>query len=88
LALLGTVARLRAVETRIGRLAAGLCVACIVEDRSWASIAQQFDRNPETVRDWTALAIRALASVWAGRQHGPAPSRLLPGTVPRRVAAS
>jgi hypothetical protein len=85
---LGTLAQLRAVEARIGRLASALCVACIVEDRAWAWVALQCHRNPETVRDWTALAIRALAGAWAGRRGGGFPDRLTPGTPRRRVRAS
>lgn len=72
LGLVGTISRLRAVETAIGEPAAPLCFACAVEDRSWASIAAIHRRNPETVRDWTARALRALASAWAASRRPPA----------------
>lgn len=68
--LLDTISRLRAVEASIGRDAARLCIACAVEDRSWASTAATWGRNPETLRDWTAQAVRALARAWAGARRG------------------
>jgi hypothetical protein len=88
LGLLDTITRLRATETWIGRLAASLCFACVVEDRSWASIAATCHRNPETVRDWTVLALRSLAVVWAGGQRGGLDVCEPPRTARRRVRAS
>ena len=88
LALLDTIARLRAVEAAIGDLAARLCFACAVEDRSWASTAATWGRNPETLRDWTAQAVRALARAWAGAPRGPVAVSSSPGTLPPRVRAS
>jgi len=65
LAKLAAVRRLREVEATIGKLATALVVACVVTDLSWAAIARHCLRNPETVRDWTCLAIRAMAVAWA-----------------------
>jgi hypothetical protein len=72
IARLDAVARLRAVEDHIGPLATGLCIACVILDLPWAEIARTMHRNPQTVRDWTALAIRAHAAAWwgAGRRPG------------------
>jgi hypothetical protein len=44
-------------------------LACLVHDLRWAAIARFVRKNPETVRDWTVLAIRALAEAW-GTLHG------------------
>lgn len=88
LGLIDTISRLRTVEAAIGRLAAPLCFACVVEDRSWASIAAKFYRNPETVRDWTVLALRALAVAWAGGQRGGLDVCRDPPRARRRVRAS
>jgi hypothetical protein len=68
IARIATLTLLADVERRIGALATALCVACVVEDMSWAAIAALCRRNPETVRDWTALAVRTLASAWATRE--------------------
>lgn len=63
------VTKLRLVEAAIGNLAARLLLACLVHDLRWAVVARYLGRNPETVRDWTVLAIRALAEAW-GTLHG------------------
>jgi hypothetical protein len=70
LGLLDTISRLRVVHRAIGADFATLCFACAVEDRSWASTAAAWSRNPETVRDQTARAVRALAQAWAGTRRG------------------
>jgi hypothetical protein len=67
--LLATLTRLRLVEEAIGRLAADLCRCCVVHDHSWALLARHCHRNPETVRDWTALALQGLATAWGGSQE-------------------
>jgi hypothetical protein len=59
------VARVHLVELAIGSFATALVVACVVEDLSWASIGRQCQRHPETIREWTASAIRLLAAAWA-----------------------
>jgi hypothetical protein len=64
LASIASVAKLQAVEAAIGTLAADLCRACIVRDMPWAETARLTHRDPHTVRDWTVLAIRALARAW------------------------
>lgn len=64
-------AKLVAVEAAIGALATGLVVACVIEDLSWAATARFCHRNPETVRDWTVVALRALARAWGSRQDAP-----------------
>lgn len=68
--------RLRVVEDAIGRFRTALVVACVVVDLPWAVTARFSGRHPETVRDWTVLAIRALAGAWAGpgRTGGARPS--------------
>jgi hypothetical protein len=63
------VTKLRIVEAAIGSLAARLLLACLVHDLRWAAVARFLRKNPETVRDWTVLAIRALAEAW-GTLHG------------------
>jgi hypothetical protein len=63
------VTKLRLVEAAIGSLAARLLLACLVHDLRWAAIARFVRKDPQTVRDWTVLAIRALASAW-GTLHG------------------
>jgi hypothetical protein len=66
------LARLRAetivrnVTATIGPLATALVVACVIEDLAWAAIARKLGRNPETVRDWTVLSLRALCGAWEG----------------------
>jgi hypothetical protein len=69
IARLDAVTKLRIVEVAIGSLAARLLLACLVHDLRWAAIARFVGKNPETVRDWTVLAIRALAVAWVGL-HG------------------
>jgi hypothetical protein len=69
LAGIGTVAKLSAVESAIGRLRADLCRACIVHDLPWAVLARRLHHDRETVRDWTVLAIVALASAWSAPQR-------------------
>lgn len=73
LAAVGAVAKLQAVEASIGRFAADLCRACIVRDLPWVEVARITGRNRETVRDWTVLAIRALARAWSGPRRRLAP---------------
>lgn len=63
------VTKLRLVEAAIGSLEARLLLACLVHDLAWATTARFVRKHPETVRDWTVLAIRALASAW-GTLHG------------------
>jgi hypothetical protein len=88
LGLLATVTRLRVVHAAIGADFATLCFACAVEDRSWASIAATWSVNPETCRDRTARAVRALAVAWAeARRSDPAVSSP-PRHAPRPVRAS
>lgn len=60
------VDRLHAVCDAIGDFATGLLQASVVEDLPWAAIARRCRRNPETVRDWTVVAIRGLARAWTG----------------------
>jgi hypothetical protein len=67
LAKLAAARKLREVEAVIGALATRLVVASVVHDLAWAVIARKLDRNPETVRDWTVLAIRALDRAWVSR---------------------
>jgi hypothetical protein len=69
IARLDAVTKLRIVEAAIGSLAARLLLACLVHDLAWARTARFLGNHPETVRDWTVLAIRALASAW-GTLHG------------------
>jgi hypothetical protein len=88
LGLLDTLTRLRAVEEALGSVAAPLCFRCVVEDRSWATTALLCHRHPETVRDWTALALRALAVAWAGRRRRGFDVSQDPRTPRRRVRAS
>lgn len=66
IARLDAVTKLRIVEDAIGDFAARLLLACLVHDLTWAVVARYVRKDPHTVRDWTVLAIRALASVWAG----------------------
>lgn len=66
IARLAAVTRLRVVEDRLGSLAARLLLACLVHDLAWAALARHCQRNPETVRDWTVLAIKGLARAWEG----------------------
>lgn len=63
------VTKLRLVEAAIGSFRARLLLACLVHDLAWAVTARFIGRNPETVRDWTVLAIRELATAW-GTLHG------------------
>lgn len=85
LAVAASVARLHAVETRIGQDAAALCYACVVEDRSWASIGAAHHRNPETMRDRVVIALRALAWAWGEVPGVGPPVGLQPPTPRRRV---
>lgn len=71
IARLDAVTQLRVVEDAIGSLRARLLLAAVVHDLPWATTARYLRRNPETVRDWTVLAIRALAGAWARLQGGP-----------------
>ena len=74
---LDAATKLRIVEEAMGGFATALVVACAVQDLPWARIARPFDVNPETVRDWTVLAIRALTAASAGatRPEGSEPLR-------------
>ena len=56
--------KLRVVEAAIGTFAASLARCCVVHDMTWAATARHCQRNPETIRDWTVFAIRALARAW------------------------
>jgi hypothetical protein len=72
------VTKLRIIEAAIGGLYARLLLACLVHDLAWARTARFIGKHPETVRDRTVLAIRALASAWGtlhGRQDVCPPSR-------------
>lgn len=86
LAVAASVGRVHAIETLIGRDAAALCYACVVEDRSWASIATAYRRNPETMRDRAVIALRALAWAWAEAPGVGAPVCFDPPHARRRVA--
>jgi hypothetical protein len=82
--------KIAAVEQAIGRLATALVVACVIADLPWAAVARHCRRHPHTVRDWTVLALFALARAWEAATRRP---RTLdvprqPETRPRRVAAS
>jgi hypothetical protein len=56
---------LRIVEVALGEFAVALIRCCAVDDLAWAAIGRQLDRDPETVRDWTVIAIRCLGRAWA-----------------------
>ena len=73
IARIATLTVLARVEARLGGLVTALLIACVVEDLPWARIAAICQRNPETVRNWTALAVRALAQAWATRQEADRP---------------
>lgn len=90
LALVASVDRLEAVADRIGPHALGLVVACVVEDLPWAATAKYLARNPETVRDQTALAVQALARAWEGstRRRGQSGYPNLSSEGRRRLRAS
>jgi hypothetical protein len=68
IARLDAVTKLRIVEDAIGSFAARCLLACLVHDLPWAAIARHLRKHPETVRDRTVVAIRALARVWDGLQ--------------------
>jgi hypothetical protein len=87
---LDSIERLRTVELLIGDLASTLCFLCVVQDQAWATTARLSKRDPETIRDWTALAIRALAAAWGrtGRREGSSDEAHLVRKRGRRVAAS
>jgi hypothetical protein len=72
IARLDAVTKLRTVEDAIGTTAARLLVASVVHDLAWATIARHCRKDPHTVRDWTVLAIRALARAWEGATRRPA----------------
>lgn len=59
---------IRNLNQTIGAFAASLCHACIVDDLPWTKTARLTQRNRETVRDWTATAIHALADAWEAAQ--------------------
>jgi hypothetical protein len=69
IARLDAVTKLRIVEAAIGTFDARLLLACLVHDLAWARTARFVRKHPETVRDRTVLAIRALAEAW-GTLHG------------------
>ena len=68
IARIDAVTQLRHVEDRIGSDASRFLLACLVHDLAWAEIARYVRKDPQTVRDWTVRAIRALARVWLGPQ--------------------
>ena len=72
LAVVGTVERLRGVETEIGGLADRLCFRCAVEDQAWAATGRLYRRNPETIRAWTIAALDRLGSAWTAPDPRPA----------------
>lgn len=78
------------VEQAIGRPATALVVACVIADLPWAAIARHCRRHPHTVRDWTVLALFALARAWAGATRRPRPSSFprQPEKLDRAVASS
>ena len=55
-----------------------------------AAIARHCRRHPHTVRDWTVLALFALARAWAGATRRPRPSSFprQPEKLDRAVASS
>jgi hypothetical protein len=69
LAGIGTMAKLRAIEDALGQWRADLCRACIVHDLPWAELARRLHHDRETVRNWTVLAIVALARAWSAPQR-------------------
>jgi hypothetical protein len=77
------ISRVRQVHAAIGGHAA-LCFLCIVEDRSWADSGRALGRDPQTVRDWTVLAIAALARAWPRAAWVPGP--VLDSGLTRRAA--
>lgn len=88
IALLGALAVLTAIERRIGAHRTALCVACVVEDRSWPAIGRLFGCSNHTAETWTIEALRALAAAWATRQEGGRDGSTEPPERPRRVRAS
>lgn len=64
IARLDAATRLRLVEDAIGTDRARLLLACVVHDLAWAALARHLGKHPETVRDRTVRAIRALAPAW------------------------
>jgi hypothetical protein len=58
--------RVRVTDKAIGDLAAALVRVCVIDDLAWAAIGRKLQRNPETARDWTVLAIHVLAAAWNG----------------------
>ena len=72
LARVAAAERIVLAEAAIGSLARDLCRACIILDQHWLELARRCHRDPRTVRDWTALAIRGLAGAWEGSTRRPA----------------
>jgi hypothetical protein len=57
------LARLAELRIDLGSVALGLLEACLVEDRSWASLGRRLGIDPKTARAWTIAAIHALAAL-------------------------
>ena len=86
LAVVGTVERLRGVETEIGGLADRLCFRCAGRGPSLAATGRLYRRNPETIRAWTIAALDRLGSAWTAPD--PRPATIPPPSARRRVRAS
>jgi len=75
LALCDASTRIRETDAALGSLAASLCHAVIVEDRTWAEVGRRWHRDPQTVRQWSVQAIASLALAWSRSEALPAPTR-------------
>lgn len=73
LARLDSAARLRLACAAIGGARFALCHACAVADLSWRALGRRLGCDDKTARKGAAIALRALASAWAGRRLGALP---------------
>jgi hypothetical protein len=55
--------RLQRVRAALGGFAFELLERHLVDDQSWARLAQRYGAHPKTVRNWTITALQALATV-------------------------
>jgi predicted ATPase len=49
---------------QIGACIGRTCAACALHDPPWRDLGRRLDRDRETARDWTVVALQAMAVAW------------------------
>lgn len=63
---LDAIDRLQQIQAALGGWAFGLLESHVVNDQTWVDIGARLNVHPKTARNWTILALKALAALERG----------------------